>query len=212
MKYTTCLLLISSLTIGLFSCSSESEENDFIPPKEQALSKEEFIKLMTDVQLIEGHLNDNSVNQVFIMDSAENYYKEIFDRYGITEKEYRDNLKYYSAHPKLLEEVYIQVEENLVLKDRDYVNITDTLPAIVPLNRIKLMHLLIEDTLVAGIILNDNLSYTQIKDSVFQCVKDTLLKQFGTDSLSFRQSFNISTHTKPMFNLFKNELKNKLKK
>ncbi len=212
MKYTTYILLFSFLSVGLFSCSSESEENEFIPPKEQVLSKEEFTKLMTDVQLIEGHLNTNRVNQVFIMDSAKNYYKEIFERYGITEQEYRDNLKYYSAHPKLLEEVYIQVEENLVLMDRDYANITDTLPAVVPLNRVKLMHLLIEDTSIAGIILNDNLSYTEIKDSVFRCVKDSLLQKFGTDSLSFRQSFNVSTHTEPMFNLFKNELKNKLKK
>lgn len=202
------LLLIIPITL-LFSCANTTE-NEEGSVSEQHLSVEKFTDLLLDVQLIEGHLNVNRVNQVFVMDSAKNYYKEIFNRHGITLEDYKENMRYYTARPAVLEKVYQDVEERLVAQEALYTNVLIDQPAISPINRNQLIKVLLSDTGMVNYVLDTTVTYIVIKDSVFHYYNDSILKQNNTNELSFQQSFNVMTHTKPMFRMFKNELKNKL--
>lgn len=200
------VLLVSVL---FFACGSKENKEE---EKEGILNKELFTNLMLDVQLVEGHLNTNRVNQVFVIDSANHYYKEIFLKHGITLDLYKENLKYYTARPKLLESVYIEVEKQLLEQEKKYVDVLIDIPAISPINRPTLIKIIKEDTLALSLINDSTLSYVEIKDSIFSLFNDSILKEYNTNVLSFQQSFNVSTHSKPMFRLFKGQLKNKVEK
>lgn len=198
------------LVFFVYACgSNESSSEDQL--LDGVLPIEDFTDLMTDVQLLEGHLNTNRVNQVFVMDSSKNYYKEIFNRYNITEEEYKLNLKYYTARPKVLEEVYKKIEERLVIQERLYKDVLIDQPAISPINKNQLIKIISNDTGKVNLVLDTTLSYIQIKDSLFNYYNDSILKTFNTNHLSFQQSYNVTTHTAPLFNLFREELKRKLK-
>jgi len=203
------IILTIFVILNFISCKNEEENKK---PDGVILSQEDFTNLILDVQLVEGHLNTNRVNQVFIMDSANNYYKEVFDRHGITLQEYKENLKYYSAQPQLLSDIYTNVEKQLVQQLKQYDSITINIPAITPINRSTLTNIIINDSLSQKLIFDTTLTYFAIRDSIFKHFNDSLLQNFQTDSLSFQQSFNVATHTKPMFRLFKNELKTKMNK
>ncbi len=206
MRIIAMVLLVSVL---FFACGSKENKEE---EKEGILNKELFTNLMLDVQLVEGHLNTNRVNQVFVIDSANHYYKEIFLKHGITLDLYKENLKYYTARPKLLESVYIEVEKQLLEQEKKYVDVLIDIPAISPINRPTLIKIIKEDTLALSLINDSTLSYVEIKDSIFSLFNDSILKEYNTNVLSFQQSFNVSTHSKPMFRLFKGQLKNKVEK
>ncbi len=202
-------LIYIIFVLFFFACGSESK-TETTEVEEGILPVEVFTDLMTDVQLLEGHLNTNRVNQVFIMDSAKNYYKEVFNRYHITEEEYKSNLKYYTARPKMLEEVYKKIEEKLVIQERVYKDVLIDQPAISPINKNQLIKILVSDTTKASMVLDTTLSYLEIKDSLFNYYNDSILNTFHTNHLSFQQSFNVTTHTAPLFNIFRKELERKV--
>lgn len=204
-------LIVSTLFILLLiSCTGEKERS--IDESSKVLTVEKFTDLMTDVQLLEGHLNTNRVNQVFIMDSANNYYKEVFNRHNISFEDYKLNLKYYTARPNILAEVYKKIEERLVIQERLYKDVLIDQPAISPINRNQLLKILVSNNGLAQMVLDTTCEYKTIKDSLFSYYSDSLLEEHHTNTLSFQQSFNVSTHTKPLFGVFKNELINKLEK
>ena len=204
-------LITSVFFIVLFaSCSDTKEQKE--EEQNKVLSVEKFTKLMTDIQLLEGHLNTNRVSQVFIMDSSKNYYKEVFNRHGLSFEDYKENLKYYTAHPKILAEVYKKVEEHLVIQERLYKDVLIDQPAISPINRTQLLKIIASDPTLVEFVLDTSYKYSLIRDSLFTFYSDTLLKEYNTNVLSFQQSFNVSTHTKPLFRVFRTELKNKLEK
>lgn len=206
MKYFIYILLISVI----FSCSEKSKETEDL--EKGILSVEVFTDLLTDVQLLEGHLNTNRVNQVFVMDSSKNYYKEIFNRYNITQEEYKKNLKHYTARPKVLEGVYKSIEEKLVIQERLYKDVVIDQPAISPINKNQLVKIFVSDTIRAKIVLDTNYTYKEIKDSIFEYYNDSILKAYNTNHLSFQQSYNVTTHTEALFNVFRLELRKKIEK
>lgn len=191
----------------IYSCNvnNKDEKKSF----SNVLSVEDFTNLMIDIQLIEGHLNTNRVDQVFMVDSSKRYYKEIFNKHNITYTDYKENLKFYTSKPKTLEEVYKKVEEKLVVKERLYKDVVVNKPAISPISKNKLFNILLNDTSKVNFILDTTFSYKEIRDSLFLYYNDSVLKEFKTNYLSFQQSFNVTTHTKPLFNFFKNDLEKK---
>lgn len=203
-------LIYVVLVFFFFACDNDEVSNEQLI-KEGILPVEDFTDLMTDVQLLEGHLNTNRVNQVFIMDSSKNYYKEIFNRYNITQEEYKENLKYYTERPKVLEDVYKKIEEKLVVQERLYKDVLIDQPAISPINKNQLIKIIVSDTSNLNLVLDTAFSYGQIQDSLFNYYNDSILKTFNTNHLSFQQSFNVTTHTKPLFNVFREELKRNVK-
>ena len=76
------LIISAFFILLLIGCTGEEESS--VDETSKILAVEKFTDLMTDVQLLEGHLNTNRVNQVFIMDSAKNYYKEVFNQHNIS--------------------------------------------------------------------------------------------------------------------------------
>ena len=204
------LIISAFFILLLIGCTGEEESS--VDETSKILAVEKFTDLMTDVQLLEGHLNTNRVNQVFIMDSAKNYYKEVFNRHNISFEDYKLNLKYYTARPNILGEVYKKIEERLVIQERLYKDVLIDQPAISPINRNQLLKILVSNNGLAQMVLDTTYEYKLIKDSLFSYYSDSLLEEHHTNTLSFQQSFNVSTHSKPLFRVFKSELKNKLEK
>lgn len=86
------------------SISSCGTDNDSI---EGVIEKEKFIELLTDVQIMEA------MNQ-FIKNKETDYnldfsYQWIYEKYGITEDEFRSSVLYYTQDPETYEEIYDEV-------------------------------------------------------------------------------------------------------
>lgn len=204
--------IILSIGIVFFLASCNESVKKEQESSELVLSVEAFTDLMVDVQLLEGHLNTNRVDQVFIVDSTRNFYKEVLNKHGVSFEAYKENLKYYTARPKVLEGIYEKVEEKLLIQERLYQDVVITQPAISPINKSELLKIIAADKVIANFVLDSTVNFLTIKDSLFSYYSDSLLEIHNTDALSFQQSFNVSTHSKPLFTMFKGELENKLEK
>ena len=93
------LFLCGSL---LLSCNdSDNEVNENI------IDKEVFIDILTDVQILEStHQFIKSKNREFDPDFN---YQYLYKEYGVTEEEFILSVNYYSADPKVFEEIYDEV-------------------------------------------------------------------------------------------------------
>ncbi|TVR42540.1 MAG: DUF4296 domain-containing protein [Cryomorphaceae bacterium] len=101
----------------VLACQSDRLES----PPANALSKEHFITLMVDMHLVEAVVNQkydllsDTTGDVF------GYYKAVFERHGTTHTDFDSTYNYYLRHPKLLLQVYEQVEDSLRKLSEDLV-------------------------------------------------------------------------------------------
>ena len=93
---------------------------------ERLLTEQEMIDVLTDVQIIEADINyqkseernqneEDSVKIVpkdYIKMSRE-YYDQLFEHYGITDSIFRQNIKYYTERPEVLERIMDSVKSQL---------------------------------------------------------------------------------------------------
>ena len=105
----------------LFSaCGNKSKT--FVP--DRLLTEQEMIDLMTDVQIIEADINYQKTQEREHKDSIPNkpidpvklsrlYYDQLFEHYGITDSIFKQNIKYYSERPDVLEKIMDSVVQRL---------------------------------------------------------------------------------------------------
>ena len=105
----------------LFSaCGNKSKT--FVP--DRLLTEQEMIDLMTDVQIIEGDITYQKTRERELSDSikiepkdyvklSEEYYDQLFEHYGITDSIFRQNIRYYTEQPALLEKIMDSVVKRL---------------------------------------------------------------------------------------------------
>ncbi len=88
------------------------------PKPEKLLSKKEMVELMTEMQLLEGELQQNF--SALQMDSVkiiiQKDYDILFEKYGISKALFEKNLEYYTFNPTDLTDMYMQVEKNIQKK------------------------------------------------------------------------------------------------
>ena len=83
-----------------------------------------MIDLMTDVQIIEGDITYQKTRERELSDSikiepkdyvklSEEYYDQLFEHYGITDSIFRQNIRYYTEQPVLLEKIMDSVVQRL---------------------------------------------------------------------------------------------------
>ena len=89
--------------LTLFVACSEPEAVE-IPA--EILSMERMTAIMMDIQLIEGGIVVKNYNKTRKRDEITEYYKAIFKKHEISQKEFDRSIKFYTGHPGLLEEVY----------------------------------------------------------------------------------------------------------
>ena len=115
-----------SIIILLFVLATAcgSRDKGFMP--ERLLSEQEMVDIMTDVQIIEADINNqkmqergnegnDSVKTVpkdFVKLSRE-YYRQLFEHYGITDSIFSQNMRYYTERPEILERIMESVKQRL---------------------------------------------------------------------------------------------------
>ena len=98
------------------------KDKDFKP--ERLLSETEMIDVMTDVQIIEADINNQKTLERSFPDSlghkqkdyvslSREYYKQLFEHYGITDSIFSQNLRYYTERPVVLERIMDSVMQRL---------------------------------------------------------------------------------------------------
>lgn len=101
------MVLITALLLS--ACIS-----DEVVIPEEILQEKQMVEVMTDVQLLEsasqkGLLKTDSISN----DAAGIQYAAIFRFHNTTEKQFRESYDFYQEHPKLLEEIYDKVLNEL---------------------------------------------------------------------------------------------------
>lgn len=103
--------------IFFLSCTKTTPEN-IIP-------EEKMIRVLTDVHIADGNTpafsDPDSVKQRM---SA--YLKAVYQKHKIDSAKFRRSLQYYSRRPELLQEMYGQVEKNLIGKEKMLIRIEET--------------------------------------------------------------------------------------
>lgn len=111
MEIKNIIKLAIPIILFLFSsCYTENKHKVIIPDK--LFSEEEMIKIMTDIQLLEGALNYNRVKR-WNKELKQPYYNKVFLEYNITAKDFKQNLNYYNSDPKNMGHIFEKVIENI---------------------------------------------------------------------------------------------------
>lgn len=106
-----CLLCL------LVTCSSPKKE--LLPVKlsaDSVIPRDEMIRVLVDVQLVEAALNLQKNRGENISHITGNYYQWLFRKYHISDQRFRDNLKYYRSDPENFSKMYEEVLKNLTDK------------------------------------------------------------------------------------------------
>ena len=103
------LFLIALLFVLVTACGNKDKA---IMPS-RLLSEQEMIAIMTDVQIIEADMNYRKSNGKMIGDMPKEYYRQLFEHYGITDSIFAANLRYYTHDPATIERIMDSVTERL---------------------------------------------------------------------------------------------------
>lgn len=100
--------------IGLFLFSCSSKKNIEIP--EGILNIEQMTALLTDVHLTESTINLYQSKGNDITSYTKEQYALLFKKHKITEKQFEENVLFYSQQLDILDEIYAKILENLSKK------------------------------------------------------------------------------------------------
>src|SRR5436190_14960235 len=95
------LILRIIFSMVLLSCNQSDET---IPGN--VLQKEKMILVMTDVQIAEASILYQNNKGNIVEAKAKNYYRFIFEKHHITEKQFRESFEFYSGRPELMDKLY----------------------------------------------------------------------------------------------------------
>ena len=98
------------------------KDKGYVP--DHLLTEQEMIAIMTDVQIIEADINYQKTQEREHKDSIPSkpidpvklsrlYYDQLFEHYGITDSIFKQNIKYYSERPDVLEKIMDSVVQRL---------------------------------------------------------------------------------------------------
>ena len=98
----------------IFSCRNDHDDN------KKYISKEKMVKILIDIHLVEEKVNQLNYSN----DSSKAVFnileKEIFDKYNITDEEYRKSYSHYFFNPKELDDIYKSVIDSLNVYNQSF--------------------------------------------------------------------------------------------
>ena len=97
-------------------------KDSFIP--DRLLTEQEMVDIMADVQIIEADINHQKTQERDANDSiktepkdfvriSEEYYRQLFEHYQITDSIFTQNIRYYTERPAVLERILDSVVQRL---------------------------------------------------------------------------------------------------
>lgn len=96
-----------ALTLILVAC----QRPDAIIVPEGTLSESKMVEILTDIHLVEGAKVGNKIMGDTI--PAPVYFKKVYQKHDITQEQFEKDFTFYTANPKLMDDIYEQVIENL---------------------------------------------------------------------------------------------------
>ncbi|MDP2335591.1 MAG: DUF4296 domain-containing protein [Bacteroidota bacterium] len=109
MKQFIGILMFAAILTGLTSCYNTS-----IPKPDKLIEKEEFVKMMVDIYLIQGINTDFSdPNALKKKLTQTDLYYSVLKKYSVADTVFIRSLIYYSSHPKEYEKMHVQILNNL---------------------------------------------------------------------------------------------------
>ena len=114
---------ISFLILMVLLSACGRKDKGFVP--DRLLGEQEMTELMTDVQIIEADLSQQKARDREQSDMTggatqdhlrrtKDYYDQLFGHYGITDTVFRQNIRYYTEHPIILERIMDSVTRRLM--------------------------------------------------------------------------------------------------
>ncbi len=210
MKRVLTYFLLGLTTILLYSC--ESEPQDQVP--ENLIDSATYQNVLLEMQLVEAHINEVRVNQVYIRDSVNHFYSEIFDRHDITMEDYNATTEYYAKHPTELKAIYDNILVELSTREAALQDVKVDQVIISPAGKHVVTEIILQ-TPIAELIINDSTNNaTLIKDTLFRyvLVHQEVLDSFHINLPSFQQSYNNISHNAKLYEGMKLDLINKTEK
>ena len=97
-------------------------KDSFIP--DRLLTEQEMVDIMADVQIIEADINHQKTQERDANDSiktepkdfvriSEEYYRQLFEHYQITDSIFTQNIRYYTERPAVLERIMDSIVQRL---------------------------------------------------------------------------------------------------
>jgi len=105
---------ISWFILLIFFTSCYNENNKNIDHETAVIPKKAFIKLLTDIHKADSYFSvtkQNLINDSIL--NPKNFYGEVFQKYGVTNKEFQATILYYCYNMQEFESICEQVVQNL---------------------------------------------------------------------------------------------------
>ena len=111
---------IFSALLALWALTACVDKSVQVP--EGYIPKEKMVDIMVDIHLVEGARSGTLL--LGDTNKLPDYYARIYEKYGLTEAEFKTNFDWYTQHPQELKAVYEEVivelsklEEEIKVKD-----------------------------------------------------------------------------------------------
>ncbi|MCD4746132.1 MAG: DUF4296 domain-containing protein [Bacteroidales bacterium] len=111
------VIIIILLLVTQLSCNNISNHQK--PTPENLISRNEMVDIFVDIQLVEAILTQKQKKTPDIKFHTNNYYKSIFEKHNITQKDFEENLQYYQQNIEKLDEIFADVITHLSMKQSE---------------------------------------------------------------------------------------------
>ena len=119
MRYYILIFLVFTIV----SCERTlPTEETVLQIPENLLSKEVFTEMYYDAQLTEGAVR-SEISKGGKSDEISRYlYEQLFEKYKISEADFKANIKYYASDPEAMQEIQTEVVNRLSLEESKLMN------------------------------------------------------------------------------------------
>lgn len=115
MKHIGGILLLAILLSGLHSCMDTS-----LKKPDKLISKDQFVKMMVDMYLMQGLNSGNIKKEDFRKLKPTDLYFSVLKKYGEPDSVFVRSLIYYSSIPKEFEKLNVEIMNSLQEKEQQY--------------------------------------------------------------------------------------------
>lgn len=111
--------LLFLFVIALSSCQLELEKLEL---PENLIEKEKFTRVLSDMMLLEAHLQSKYENVTKYYNLIQNSANEVFKSHGVDSLSYANSMDYYAQKQEVLKEIYIEIQNNVNQKRMEVEN------------------------------------------------------------------------------------------
>ena len=171
-----------------------------------------MIGIIKETMLIEAHLNEIRVDQIYIKDSVDNYYAEVFEKYNTDKEIFDKSMQFYAKQPVILDSIYSKVLDELLEMEVKLEAVQLNTENIQPIGK-HIVAEIIHNTPYEHLFFMDSISKSEIKDSLSKYLEfeDSSLVNHNTNLSSFMMSLNNIMHNPIIFTSLISNLNEKTK-